>query len=294
MRLGKYVREPALLIHKARWWMVHAAPRRDVTVESYNGLLTFDSRDRLIGKYLYVHRSYEAAVMESALALLRRDGLLAPGAGTVVDVGANIGMICIALLAHGHFQRALAIEPAPGNLRLLRRNIVQNRLADRITVLPCALSSASGEMELELSDYNSGDHRLRHAVARGAFREVARPTITVQVRTLDSVLRDAGVDPGDVRLLWADIQGHEAQCFEGARQLLQRGVPVVSEFWPYGILRSGISRPEYVKILTTLFSHFYLLRAASSSRHQIGDIDALFDQYARPKQMCQIVLVRTP
>ena len=160
MRLTQYLAHPGLVAAKLRWQLLYAGRRRDVTVDTWNGRLTFDSRDKLIGKYLYVQRAYERRYIEGALAMLERDGWFARG-GTVLDVGANIGMIGIALVRHGWCARAVAFEPAPDNVRLLDRNIAQNGLGDRIRRHAIALSSRAGEMELELSDYNSGDNRRR-------------------------------------------------------------------------------------------------------------------------------------
>ena len=41
-----------------------------------------------------------------------------------------------------------------------------------------------------------------------------------------------------VRLVWIDVQGHEARVLRGAGQLLQAGVPIVFELWPYGLRRA--------------------------------------------------------
>jgi FkbM family methyltransferase len=294
MGLGKYLTQPSLVVKKLRWRMLYTGARRDVTVDTYNGRLTFDSRDLLIGKYLYINRAYERKYIEGALGVLERDGYLTrDGRGTLLDVGANIGMICIALLKHGWFERAVAFEPAPDNFRLLQRNVVQNGYGERIVTLPFALSSASGEVELELSDYNSGDNRLRSGNrGAGAYHENERPVIMVPVRTLDESLCEAGMDVRDVRLAWVDIQGHEGQFFAGARNVLARGVPVVSEFWPYGILRSGMTRGVYCRIVAELFTHFYEVRDRRVEKRPIADLDRLFDTYSAPKQMSVLVLVR--
>jgi FkbM family methyltransferase len=294
MKLGKYLRDPGRIARKLRWRRLYDGEPRDVTVQSYNGLLTFDSRDKLIGKYLYVDRAYERRYIESALHVLERDGYLPSGArgeGVLLDVGANIGMICIALLGQRRFARAVAVEPSPRNLRLLRRNVEQNGLGDRITVVPCALSSADGELELELSEYNSGDNRIRHDASGGAWHEERREVVEVPVRTLDGVLAEHAIEARDVRLAWVDIQGHEGLFLAGARATLAAGVPVVSEFWPYGILRSGLSRAEYAAIVGAAFTHFYHMRADGAEKLPIALIDSLFDRYAEPKQMCEVVFV---
>ena len=295
MKLGKYLNDPGRIVRKLRWKRLYDGERRDVTVESYNGTLTFDSRDKLIGKYLYVDRAYERRYIESALALLQRDGYLPVDRtgkdGILLDVGANIGMICIALLRRGIFARAVAVEPSPRNLRLLRHNVAQNGLGERVAVVPCALSSEKGELELELSDYNSGDNRIRHDASRGAWGEDRREVVRVPVRTLDEMLTALRLAPRDVSLAWVDIQGHEGFFFAGARATLAEGAPVVSEFWPYGILRSGMSRAEYVSTAGQIFTHFYHMHGTAAEKLPIARLDALFDVYAAPKEMCELILV---
>lgn len=294
MKLGKYLRDPGRIARKLRWQMLYNGEPRDVTVASYNGLLTFDSRDKLIGKYLYIDRAYERPYIESALGVLVRDGYLSAngdGRGVLLDVGANIGMICIALLEQQRFARAVAVEPSPRNLRLLEHNVAQNGLDDRVLRLPYALSSADGELELELSEFNSGDNRIRHDASSGAWDEQRREVVRVPVRTLDGLLAAHAVAARDVHLVWVDIQGHEGYFLDGARATLAGGAPVVSEFWPYGILRSGMTRADYCRIVNEIFTHFYHLHGTAVEKLPAPRIDSLFDVYAAPKQMCEVIFV---
>jgi len=177
---------------------------------------------------------------------------------------------------------------------LLEHNVAQNGLADRIVRQPIALSSSDGEMELELSDYNSGDNRLRapNGASAGVWHEDRRATVRVPVRRLDDVLAEHPADASDVRLIWLDIQGHEGQFFEGARDTIGRGIPVVSEFWPYGILRSGMTRTAYLRTVCDLFTHVYVLAGERIDRTPVASIDALFDACAAPKAMREVVFVR--
>jgi len=293
MGIGKYLLNPALAARKMRWQALYLGPQREVTLDTANGRLTFHSRDKLIGKELFVRGGYEMDNVRRAIALLREEGFLTNhGSGTMLDVGANIGMISIAMLRERYFERAIAFEPAPATFRLLQRNIAQNRLETRMHALPIALSSVSGEMALELSAYNSGDHRIRHEEAHGAFREERRATTIVTVRALDEILREQEIDPSSIRLAWVDIQGHEGHFFLGARDLLAFGVPVVSEFWPYGIARSGMSRAEYMATVSQLFTHVYAREGDQFARFPVAHMEKLFDRYSAPRQVSEIILVR--
>jgi FkbM family methyltransferase len=281
------------VVRRLCWSFMYWGPQRDITIDTFNGLLSFDSKDWLIGKYLYVKRSYEAQAIQSTMTLLRKEGYLADSGKVLVDVGANIGMTCIALVKHGYFEKAIAFEPAPTSYRLLVQNIRQNHLSDRVCHFPWALSDKTGTIDLELSTDNSGNHRLRQTTSPGSFREEQRKTVQVAVKTLDDVIAgDPRLSEESISLVWVDVEGHEGYFYLGAERLLKMGPPVVSEFWPYAMERSLISPARYCEIVSELFTHFYTFAGEQYERRSISEIHTLFDVYKKPREMCQIILVR--
>lgn len=266
-------------------------------MDTLNGRLTFNSKQWLIGKYLYVKRSHEEQETGRVIRLLVEEGYIRAATeddGAALNVGANIGMTCIRLVKEGVARRAIAFEPCPENCRLLVHNIEQNGLKNRIECFPFALSSVDGDMDLELSPDNSGDHRIRQTAAPGFFEEEKRRTIRVQARTFDQFFRVHQTSVATrITLVWVDIQGHEGQFFQGARQLLSRRtpVPVVSEFWPYGILRSGLSKSDFCEIVVELFECFYVVTDGPAQRRPVGEIESLFERYRSPREFCTLVLV---
>ncbi len=220
-----------------------------VVVAQGEGGMRFAVRtsDREVGRHTFVHGGYELDTMRRAIRLLTERGGRPDGVrgGVVIDVGANIGTSVIPAIALFGATSALAIEPAPGNVELLRVNLELNGLTDRVRVLPIALSDRDGTLELELSDANSGDNRLRVPGTTGGIEErrpaneVQRPVIEVQVRPFDAVLEDCALDPRAIALVWMDVQGHEGHVLAGASMLLAAGVPIVTECWPAALRRSG-------------------------------------------------------
>lgn len=265
-----------------------------MAVTTPHGVIEFDSRDRGVGKALYLERGYELASIRAALGWLRGHGLLAPG-GTVVDVGANIGVTVIPLLAEGGFERALAVEPEPGNAELLVRNLARNGLSDRVTVAQCALSDTEGQATLELSGGNWGDHRVRSSAgtetAGESFGESRRKTVPVRVRTLDALIEATPAIPAaSIRLVWADIQGHEGRLLAGARQRLPRAVPMVSEFWPYGLKRAGTRPEDFMALASERFEAFVALPTGTEAR-PLAELASWFDMLSQPRQMGQVLLL---
>ena len=191
--------------------------------------------DEWIGRGLFVAGEFDFNKFVAALEALAR---LRPGAGPklLIDVGANIGSICIPAVARGHVERAIAIEPDPLNSRLLRANVALNGLEAKVRTVEMAAGAADGQvLELELSGSNLGDHRIRVSQEDGALDEATRQVVKVPSSTLDSIC--AG-EPADEMLVWMDVQGFEGIALTGARTLLERRVPMVLEFCPYMMARA--------------------------------------------------------
>jgi len=276
----------AELLRLLRWWFIHVGPRRDVTVDTANGLLTFDSKNWLIGKYLYVKKAHEEGEIRSALDLLTKEGLIEPS-GTIINAGANIGMTCIALVKSGVFARALAFEPDPENYRLLVRNIEQNGLDSRIEAHAVALSSRTAPLEFELSPDNSGDHRVRQSARPGFYREESRRTITVPGETLDHFFENRS---DRIDALWADIQGHEGHLLAGARNFLKNGIPLIFELWPYGLNRAGTTPQELISLVSAMYTHFWLVGDRQYQGVPVSQMGKLFDAYSGPRNFCLVAL----
>src|SRR5688572_10749162 len=116
-----------------RWDVHYYSPEHDVAIETANCRLPCSSKDCPIGKHLFVRLDYEIGLIESTDAFLGDEGLLSEGRNnTLLDVGANLGMISIAMLRRDYFDWAIAFEPVPRNFRLLQKNAGQNGLSDRL------------------------------------------------------------------------------------------------------------------------------------------------------------------
>jgi FkbM family methyltransferase len=230
------------------------------------------SNDRAIGAELYRQGAYDFEKMDAAMAALRE---VRPDAApkAIVDVGANIGVICIPALLRGYFEHAVAIEPDPNNARLLRANVSLNGLDKRIDVIEAAAGSTEGQtLELELCTHNFGDHRIRISSDDGALDEAGRKVVNVPSSTIDALC--SNLLDEDV-LLWMDTQGFEGFVLQGSRKFLDRRVPLVLEFWPYGMKRSGAFKPLVDNLAH--YSQFRVL-ANNTAFRPITELPALYDE----------------
>ena len=84
------------------------------------------------------------------------------------------------------------------------------------------------------------------------------------------------------------MQGYEGYAFRGAANLLTRGVPVVSEVWPYGIERAGMSLETYCEIVGGIWSTYWTEHRGKFVQHPIGELPkyaAKFGQSAKYKNV---------
>lgn len=244
------------------------------------------STDDWLGRATFSSGQFSADVLAHAVQLIRTHRASDPLAGKIfLDAGANIGTSTIPALQRFEAAHAISIEPDPANHRLLRCNLLANDLFERTTTLQLALSNINGTAVLERSTSNTGDHRVRlSGVANGAFDEATRPTLEVPVRRLDDLLTELHISHSNLGMVWMDIQGHEALALEGAPDLLNSNVPLVIEYWPYGLRRTN-SLDNLTQLLIRHYPVIIDLRASMTSQtcirvaHQ--DLAGLPKRYAK-------------
>ena len=202
-----------------------------------------DTNDVSLGRRTFVEGNYELDEMRHAVQLAE-ELTLSPALlrGKVfVDVGANIGTSTIPAVKVFGAARVVALEPSAENFRFLNVNIAANSIQGQVQALQLGLSDAAGDAELELSPGNSGDHRVRRSLRAepGSYGEDLRVSEQVQLSTFDDLVTRGLISLNDVGLIWIDTQGHEGHVLAGAERLGGFSIPVVAEYWPYGLRRSG-------------------------------------------------------
>ncbi|MGI9036137.1 MAG: FkbM family methyltransferase [Pyrinomonadaceae bacterium] len=276
------------------WTLKHYRAAHDVTIETENGLLSVSNKDWLMGKQLFVHREFEVEFIENSIGFLRQEDWLKKEINrTVLDVGANLGMIGIALVKKEFFDEVLAFEPSPDSFRLLKKNIRQNNLTDKIKCYNVALSSENTEFEFEIAADNSGDNRIKLTNENGKRGEQNREIIKVAAVAFDNFLDGhSEIKKDAIDLIWLDIQGHEGHFFKGAENFLKaRSIPCISEFWGYGIKRAGMTQSEYCAILKKTFTHFYHYDKGKFEMREIDEIASLFERDENPRRIESVIFV---
>lgn len=196
--------------------------------------------DRVLSRRLFVNDRRPERDIQHAVAVLRQiDGPTLLESSAVVEVGANIGTHTVELLRRYGARSVTAIEPDPDNFALLQQNVLANGVIDRVIMLQLALSDHDGVAELELAVGDSGDHRVRVPSSPTQGRETLRRTIQVRAARFDSLVDHGEIDLDSTGLIWMDAQGHEAHILRAATYVLNSEIPIVMEYWPYGLRRAG-------------------------------------------------------
>jgi FkbM family methyltransferase len=199
------------------------------------------SDDQGVGRRVFV-RSWrkDMTTVGKAVDRLAEFGVQMPADPVFVDVGANIGTTTVMALRRHPFSSAVALEPSPGNFRLLRINLVANGLDTVVRALPIAAADEEGQLVLDTSRSNRGGHRVRTELAVGASEddESSIETVTVESVTLDGLVDRGVIEPARVGLLWIDTAGSEAKTLLGATQLVRAGVPIALAIRP-GQIEAG-------------------------------------------------------
>jgi FkbM family methyltransferase len=213
-----------------------------VGVERDGVRFVLSTSERGLGHTTFATGAFDEETLRRMLdALGRHLGVTTLHGMTVLEVGANIGTETVSLLKRHGAERVLAFEPDAENVRMLRANVALNGVHDRAEVHELALSDVDSTLLLECSADNWGDHRIRVAEPQGddLRDEGRRPTVEVAARRLDSLVESGELDLASVDLVWMDAQGHEGHVLAGARRLIAAGIPVLTEYWPYGLRRAG-------------------------------------------------------
>ena len=265
-------------------WQIHRRYSDSITIKTKQGIFKLPvTANDAISKHLYSRKEFELGLIKNSLAFLRSIGRCPPkGQGTVLDIGANNGVISIGMLATGEFANAIAVEPDPQNFALLQQNVRENNLENQFACLNFAASDQASTLEFELSDSNFGDHRVHYNRPQNSpdlFHESQRRVIQVQAETVDHLIQNlkdpAATNPA---LVWIDVQGHEGFVFQGAKQLLKKDIPVMVEIWPYGIARTGMSPAEFCSIAADLWSTFWIEHKARFEKRSLVELPAFVDQ----------------
>lgn len=216
-----------------------------MTVRGVAKRLVFGSLPYMRGRFPYyghtVHFPLGSITFERACAegIYERDttGLilaLAEPETTYFDVGANIGLLSLPVLALRPGVKVVSIEPSPTTLPFLKKTHAAASHEDW-TVVGSAVGASSGEAEFWAGDAAWSAFDGLRCTGRGGSKQPLR----VPIQTLDEIWQQLGSPP--VSIIKMDIEGAEHLAIQGAKQIISSMSPTFVLEWfelnlrPYGI-----------------------------------------------------------
>ena len=160
-------------------------------------------------------------------------------APTIIDVGAHIGLATLYFAKHFPTAQITSVEPNPITFKILEENVWQNRLEDRVTCIPKAVSLQLGKQQFWTNPKPS-DWQLNASLSPTTWTNQPLPnSVQVETITLSSLLRQP------VDLLKIDVEGNELQLIQEAQEQLPNVNQVFIEFHP----KDGNQLTELLELL---------------------------------------------
>lgn len=171
----------------------------------------FPQNDRIIGGGLKAHGHFAPAEVDLLQAYMARES-----GGTFLDLGANIGAVCLPLAKANPAWNFVSVEAHGGLAQILSANAYANHLYNvrvvRGVVGPEEAIVDFPEPNLATTEGNFGVLNMGRT---------GMPMARVLMQRIDDLA------PRDTRIVKMDIEGHEGDALKGADHLLQTIRPIM-------------------------------------------------------------------
>jgi FkbM family methyltransferase len=156
------------------------------------------------------------------------------GPGVILDIGSNMGTVCLPVAQRLPDYTVAAFEPLPAMQEILLQNIQLNNITN-IQTYNHALGDSYGVMQIQEPLYdqaaNIGAFSLNPAVWENSDISVGHgKEIAIEIKPLDSIIF---YDP--ICCIKLDVEGYELSVLKGAVETLRVHdfPPIIYELWGY-------------------------------------------------------------
>lgn len=193
-----------------------------------------------------------------------------PDDAVCIDIGANIGMVSLALSFFSPNGSVYSFEPTPALFENLERNIQAN---GRTNITPFQLAVAEKKKKLTfftVEHYPAGNFSLGETMETDQGEIFGKKT-TVQAVKLDDWVNEQKLKRLD--FLKIDVEGAELRVLEGAVQTLKEFNPVVlMEFNSFAYITfQNITPTDAFKEIAGYFAEIYVVNRQNGSLERLED-----------------------
>ena len=198
----------------------------------------------------------------------------------ILDIGAHWGIFPSQLEIDespltSTIEKVICIEPDSSNLIKLKKTVEMIKRF-KVDIVPFAISDKEDSIPMY-----KGTASCLHAYKGGASEYAC----TVNAAPLHIILRNMGVQLGDVTHIKLDIDGYEPAFFYGSTEFLKEHKPLLlAEFWARGLIDAGFDVKEYWEYLHSMYDVTEIVYPTNEYRTlSVGDLG-----YIREKTLNEI------
>lgn len=216
-------------------------------------------------RFLSPDKVYERELVESI-----SKNLANTSESVFLDIGANIGLISLYILAHNPLTKIYAFEPSKHQSKLLAQTLQINGLENRIKLYEQAVSNFDGVSKFAAAGEGDG--------SGDGFIDTGRSGkqlefIDVKTVTLDSWWKAQGMPKVDV--IKIDVEGAEKWVFEGAVEVLEDSKPFI--YFEISNLNLAKYPYTYKDIIDWLDQHDYEVYDLNGNNYNSQSIESVVD-----------------
>lgn len=154
-----------------------------------------------------------------------------PNEGTVLDIGANIGIMSVWLGRQLPGVSILAFEPMPQNIQTLKR-VLKHYKMENVKVISKALGNESGKVEMVMPVLDAVHMQgLSHVVHDSIESFNEGNFVSAKIIKLDDCA-DLKSSPLPLSAIKLDVENFEYFVLEGGRKTIERHKPLIyTELW---------------------------------------------------------------
>jgi FkbM family methyltransferase len=159
------------------------------------------------------------------------------------DIGAHFGLFSLAALNYGGPKaRAVAVDPSPVAVSLLRIQATLNRSVDRLSVIQASVHEHAGARDMVAVGVLASGYYV--SPPQGHPTSELSKTRTV---TVDSLVEELGIIPTHIKI---DVEGEEAAVFRGGQKTFSRtSAPTIFLEIHNEIIRGLGENPDEILVL---------------------------------------------
>ncbi len=168
---------------------------------------------------------YENAILQELRSYIKENAV-------ILDIGANIGNHSVYWAAKANAKRIYSFEPVQDTFKILEKNIQINELTDKVRIYNMGLSNE--KINGSISHYDPKN------IGATSIKQDLNGNLVLD--KLDNI----EIEEDAIDFVKIDVEGHELEVFQGARETLTKYRPTifVETFWD--------KRPKVHEYLTSL------------------------------------------